>query len=233
MNFVRLVDSEAAAQRGAAHIAQAAREAVRLRGSFLLALSGGHTPRRMFELLATEDVPWAATHVFQVDERVAPPGDPQRNATQLAEALLHRVAIPPDHVHLMPVEAPDLRAAAGAYARTLRARCGSPPTLDLVQLGLGADGHTASLVPGDPVLLETAADVALSGPYQGLQRMTLTYSALNGARQILWLVCGAEKTWALQRLRQGDPSIPAGRVDPARATLLADADADAAPDGQP
>jgi 6-phosphogluconolactonase len=123
----------------------------------------------------------------------------------------------------MPVESPDLEAAAAQYALTLREIAGSPPVLDLAHLGLGPDGHTASLVPGDPVLDVTDADVAVTGrAYQGRRRMTLTYPMLNRSRRILWLVTGSEKVDMLARLRAGDRSIPAGRVSQDRALVLAD-----------
>ena len=122
----------------------------------------------------------------------------------------------------MPVESPDLEAAAARYAATLGAIAGTPPVLDLVHLGLGPDGHTASLVPGDPVLEVTTADVALTGIYQKKRRMTLTYPIINRSRRILWLVTGSEKVEMLDRLRKGDASIPAGRVRQDQAVLFAD-----------
>jgi len=212
-------DAEAAAARAAAELVAAARAAVADRGTFALALSGGRTPWLMCSLLAAEDVPWERTEVFQVDERIAPEGDGARNLTHLREALPERALA---RLRAMPVEAADLDAAAAAYARAL------PAALDLVHLGLGTDGHTASLVPGDPVLEVADRPVALTaGAYQGHRRMTLTYPALNGARRRLWLVTGAEKREALERLLAGDPAIPAGRV--ARAAAIVIADADAAP----
>jgi len=158
----------------------------------------------------------------QVDERVAPVGDPERNLTHLRESLLAHAPLRPDRVHAMPVEERDLDGAAARYAETLREIAGAPPVLDLVHLGLGADGHTASLVPGDPVLEVDDADVALAGPYQGRRRMTLTYPMLDRARRVLWLVTGAEKAEMLVRLLDGDRSIPAGRVRRERALVLAD-----------
>ena len=122
----------------------------------------------------------------------------------------------------MPVESPDLDAAAAQYAESLRRISGSPPVLDLVHLGLGPDGHTASLVPRDPVLEINDADVGLTGLYQQRRRMTLTYPILNRSRYVLWLVTGSEKAGMLARLRAGDASIPAGRVCADHAVILAD-----------
>jgi len=217
-----LADVDAVARRAAALIAAAAREAVAARGRFALAVSGGHTPWLMLRALAGEDVPWGGLHLFQVDERVAPDGDPDRNWTHLRESLLDRAPLRPDQAHAMPVESPDLPAAAARYAQTLGEIAGQPPVLDLVHLGLGPDGHTASLVPGDLVLDVTDADVTLTGVYQGRRRMTLTYPVLNRARRVLWVVTGGEKAGMLGRLSAGDPSIPAGRVRQDRALLLAD-----------
>jgi 6-phosphogluconolactonase len=217
-----LPDADSVARAAAALIAAEARAAVAARGRFVVAVSGGHTPWVMLRALAGEDVPWEGVHVVQVDERVAPPGDPDRNLTHLRESLVGHAPLRPDQVHAMPVEAADLEAAAARYARTLGEVAGSPPVLDLVHLGLGPDGHTASLVPGDPVLGVTDRDVALSGVYQGRRRMTLTYPVIDRSRGILWLVTGAEKAGPLARLRDGDPSIPAGRVAQGRALVLAD-----------
>ena len=218
-----LADAEAVARRGAEIVAAAARAAVAERGRFVMALSGGRTPWLMLRALAEQDVPWFGVHVVQVDERIAPAGDADRNLVHLEQDLLAHVALPPQQVHAMPVEAADLDAAATGYAETLRGIAGSPPLLDLVHLGLGADGHTASLLPGDPLLDFSAVDVALAGPYQGRHRMTLTYPVLDRARRILWLVTGAEKAAMLARLCAGDRSIPAGRVRQDQALLLADA----------
>jgi 6-phosphogluconolactonase len=157
-----------------------------------------------------------------VDERVAPAGDPDRNLTHLRESLLSKVPMPSEQAHAMPVEENDLEAAAASYASLLRQIAGSPPVLDLVHLGLGPDGHTASLVPGDPVLDVTDHDVAVTGVYQKRRRMTLTYPVLNRARCILWLVTGPDKAEILQRLANGDESIPAGRIRRDTAVLLAD-----------
>src|SRR5882672_6498852 len=166
----------------------------------------------MLRALADEKMPWPGVHVVQVDERVAPAGDPDRNLTHLRDSLLAHCPLRPEQVHAMPVESADLEVASSRYAQTLRDVAGAPAVLDLVHLGLGPDGHTASLVPGDPVLDVTDADVALTGVYQGRRRMTLTYPILNRARCILWLVNGPEKAEILQRLASGDASIPAGRI---------------------
>jgi 6-phosphogluconolactonase len=176
----------------------------------------------MLRALVKEDVPWPSVHVVQVDERVAPAGDPDRNLTHLRESLLDHAPLDPEHIHDMPVESPDLEAAAAQYSATLRQVAGSPAVLDLVHLGLGPDGHTASLVPGDPVLNVKDADVAVTGVYQGRRRMTLTYPIINRSRRVLWVVTGAEKEQMLNRLLAGDESIPAGRVSREQALVLAD-----------
>lgn len=221
MKIEVLADADAVARRAAEVIAADARSVVAVRGRFVMAVSGGTTPWAMLRALSAMNVPWAEVHLMQVDERVAPAGNPARNIGHIAENLVARVPIEFD-VQPMPVEAADPGAAAAAYADTLRALAGTPPVLDLVHLGLGADGHTASLVPGDPVL-ETDAEVALAGPYQSWRRMTMTYRALDRARRILWLVTGADKAMAVARLVAGDRGIPAGRVCRERALLLADA----------
>ncbi len=208
-----LPDAAAVAERGAAFVAEQARAAIADHDRFTLAVSGGRTPWAMFAHLVGQ-MPWEKVTIYQVDERVAPDGDPDRNLTNLQRSL------PPGgaaDVRPMPVGAHDLEEAAAAYARSL------PEAFDLVHLGLGPDGHTASLVPGDPVLEVTDRGVALTGAYQGHQRMTLTYPTLNAAGQVLWLVTGDDKVDALRRLRAGDTSIPAGRVDAASALIIADA----------
>jgi 6-phosphogluconolactonase len=176
----------------------------------------------MLRALAQEDVPWRGVHVAQVDERVAPAGDPDRNLTHLQESLLEHAPLRPEQIHAMPVESTDLQDAAKRYALALREVAGSPPVLDLAHLGLGPDGHTASLVPGDPVLNVNDLDVALTGVYQQRRRMTLTYPMLNRSRRILWLVTGNDKADAFARLRNGDASIPAGRIEGSQAVVLAD-----------
>jgi 6-phosphogluconolactonase len=221
---------EAVAQRAAEIIAEAARDAIRERGTFVMAVSGGHTPWVMLRALADQKIPWDAIHVVQVDERVAPEGDSDRNLTHLHESLLPRAPIPREHIHAMAVESLPLDPAASQYAATLREIAGTPPVIDLVHLGLGPDGHTASLVPDDPVLEVEDVDVALSGPYQGRRRMTLTYPIINRARRVLWVVTGGEKAEMVNRLLKGDRSIPAGRVSRSRALLVADSAAAASID---
>jgi 6-phosphogluconolactonase len=220
-----LADADAVARAGAALTAEEARAAVAARGRFVMALSGGHTPWTMLRALADEQMPWPGVHVVQVDERVAPAGDPDRNLTHLRESLLANSPLRAEQIHAMPVEATDLEAASWRYALTLQDIAGAPAVLDLAHLGLGPDGHTASLVPGDPVLEITNADVALTGVYQGRRRMTLTYPALNRARRIVWLVTGREKAAMLARLCEGDSSIPAGRIRRDQALVLADREA--------
>ena len=222
MQIEVLENADAVAKKAAVIIADEARNVVTARGRFVMAVSGGQTPWLMLRALANEDVPWDHVHLAQVDERVAPPEHPDRNLTHLRESLLSRAPLRPEQVHAMPVDLLDLEAAAVQYAQTLAEIAGSPPILDLVHLGLGPDGHTASLVPGDPVLAVIDRDVALTGNYQGRRRMTLTYPILNRSRRILWVVTGEEKAAALARLRKADHSIPAGRVDQERGQLLAD-----------
>lgn len=215
-------DTEAVALAAAAIIAAQARADVRARGCFVMALSGGRTPLPTFRALAREDIPWDAVHVVQVDERIAPSGHQDRNLTDLQERLLDHVPLDPTRIHQMPVESPDLDDAARQYGQELSAVAGVPPVLDLAHLGIGADGHTASLLPDDPVLHVADSDVALTGVYEGRHRMTLTYPILNRSRQILWIVSGGGKSQALARLLAGDRSMPAGRVRRAGALVLAD-----------
>ena len=212
----------AVAKRGAAWIAEEARGAIQARGRFLLALSGGKTPWKMISALAKEPVPWASVHILQVDERIAPEGHPDRNLTSLREILLSRTPLREDQIHAMPVDDEDLEAGTVRYADAMRALGG---VIDVANLGLGADGHTASLLPGDPVLQVEARDVALTEPYFGRERMTLTYPALNRARRILWIVTGEAKAPMVKRLQIADPAIPAGRIRQDNALLIADSEA--------
>ncbi len=222
MRIEVLADAESVAVRAASVIAEFARAAFKARHRFVMAVSGGRTPWRMLGLLANEEVPWGAVHVLQVDERIAQAGDPERNLAHLRDSLLENAPVEATQIHAMPVELPDLEAAAAAYAKALEAIAGSPPVIDLVHLGLGPDGHTASLVPGDPVLQVSNKDVALTGIYQGRRRMTLTYPLINRARRILWVVTGGEKQLALGRLLNADASIPGALIRRENALVLAD-----------
>jgi len=227
MKMEVFADDESTARAAAKFIAAEAVAAVAARGQFVMAVSGGRTPWIMLRALAKEELPWEHVHVVQVDERVAPAGHADRNLTHLQDSLLEpsqpdHSKIRPEHIHAMAVESTDLEAAATQYASVLSEIAGSPPTLDLIHLGLGPDGHTASLVPGDPMLNVSDRDVALTGIYQGRRRMTLTYPVINRARRILWLVTGSEKVAMLTRLRNGDVSIPAGRIRQDQAVIFAD-----------
>jgi len=216
-----LDDGDAAAIRAAELIAAAGAAAVAEHGAFSFAMSGGRSPWTMLDDLGgREEMPWAETQLFQVDERVAPPGSDERNLTHMVLGLSidHQAALRP-----MPVTQPDLDAAAAEYEASL------PERLDLVHLGLGPDGHTASLVPGDPVLDVVDRRVAMTiGTYQGNRRMTITYTELGLAHQIVWLVTGEEKREPLRKLLAADPSIPAGRVR--NDSMIVIADRSAAPE---
>ncbi len=225
MRIEALADADAVARAGAVFTAEEARAAVAARGRFVMAVSGGNTPWKMLRALADQQLPWADVHIVQVDERVAPAGHQDRNLTHLRASLLAHCPLRPEQVHAMPVEATDLQWASGRYAATLQQIAGAPAVLDLAHLGLGLDGHTASLVPGDPVLDVTDADVALTGFYQGRLRMTLTYPMLDRSRRIVWLVTGRDKAEMLARLCAADRSIPAGRVPQHQAVVLADHEA--------
>jgi 6-phosphogluconolactonase len=213
---LEVVDSDrAAARRAAELIAAAGQRAVADHGSFSFAMSGGRSPWAMLAILGDlEEMPWAETELFQVDERIASPGSEDRNLTHMVLGLSmdHQSALRP-----MPVTNRDLDAAAHEYDTSL------PERIDLVHLGLGPDGHTASLVPGDPVLEVDDKRVSVTtNEYQGHRRMTLTYPALAEAREIIWLVTGEEKRDPLRKLIAADPSIPAGRVRNGSMSIVAD-----------
>ncbi|MFO7589236.1 MAG: 6-phosphogluconolactonase [Gemmatimonadota bacterium] len=220
---VEVVPADRLAARGAELVAGTLRAAVEARGRATVAFSGGSTAGPLLEALAGADVPWSALDVLQVDERVAPDGHPDRNLATLRRRLLDRVPLPPGRLHPMPVDEDDLEAAAAAYAAILCDLAGRPPTLDLVHLGLGADGHTASLVPGLPAA--ASETVIVTPPYEGWRRMTLALPVLSRARRVLWFVSGAAKAPAVRRLVAGDRSIPAANVEASRSLLLLDSDA--------
>jgi 6-phosphogluconolactonase len=225
MNIRILKDAETVAIEAAKLIAGMARREVISRGRFVMAVSGGKTPWMMLRALASEDVPWEGVHVVQVDERIAPAGHQDRNLTQLLENLLLNTRLPEDQIYAMPVEAADTGSAVKTYQNTLCKIAGNPPVIDLVHLGLGSDGHTASLVPGDPVLMVENEDVAITGIYQGRKRMSLTYPLINRSRNILWIVTGSEKQIMLRRMLDADVSIPAGYIRQDNALVMADHDA--------
>ena len=216
-----LSDGAAQGARAAELVARRLSVAVAERGRATLAVSGGSTPAAFEAALAEHDLPWEAIHVFQVDERVAPPGHEERNLTGLQAALLDRVKIPPANVHPMPVNDADLEAAATAYADEIRAVTGPDGVIDVVHLGIGDDGHTASWPPGDPVV-DATADVAIVGPFNGRVRMTLTPPAVNRAAWILWLIAGDSKAAMVLRLLNGDAALPADRVRRSAAVMLLD-----------
>lgn len=215
-------DALMAARAAARFVADCARKAVAERGTCAIAFSGGSTPGAMLGALVAEDLPWRDLHIFQVDERAASHGHDKRNLTQIQKTLLGTTPLTASGLHGMPVEDGNLEAGARNYAQDLAATVGSPVVMDLVHLGLGDDGHTASLVPGDPVLTVSDRDVAVSGEYRGYRRMTLTLPILDRARQRLWLVTGAGKVAMLARLMNGDRSIPAGHVRAENSVVFAD-----------
>jgi len=218
----------AAATRAATVIAEGLRAAITERGRGSVALSGGQTPLDMLGMLAAAPLDWSRLHIFQVDERLVGEDDERRNLRTLRSAF-ERADVRSCHLHGMPVDADAPELAIAAYVRELRAAAGAPPMLDVVHLGLGADGHTASLVPGDRAV-DAAGDVALSGRYMGVQRMTLTVSALNRARLRLWLVTGASKREVVRRLLGRDPELVASRIRPDASILVLDRDASVSPE---
>ncbi len=209
----------------AAYVAAALRAGVAARGRATVAFSGGSAAPPLLNALAEQEVPWSSVHVLQVDERVAPHGHADRNATVLRDGLIDRVAIPADHVHEMPVTDTSLERAADRYAHTVERLAGRPPTLDVVHLGIGHDGHTASLVPGSDLLHRAVGSVAAASPYHGRRRMTLTIPVLSAARHVLWVVSGASKAPIVRRFIDSDPALPAVQVDRSRAVLLLDSTA--------
>ncbi len=211
-----------AAQKAANFIAERAAEAIQARGVFLIAFSGGKTPLKMFEMLGRQSIDWSKVHVFQVDERLAPDG-PDQNYFQLHEALLSRVPLPPDQVHHVN-QAVDAESAAALYASAIHDFLGVKPTLDLVHLGLGSDGHTASLVPNDEVL-KCAEDIGVSQVYGGWRRVTMTYPMLNRARGRLWLVTGQDKAAMLEHLLAHSGEIPAVGISRQNTVVFADDEA--------
>jgi len=229
---VRIADDAAAlAAIAAREVVDVARAAVAARGRFAVALAGGSTPRATYRLLAepplATQMPWDRTLVFFGDERGVPPDHPQSNYGMARTALLQHVPIPPDHVFRIAGESADPDAVAADYAKTLAealgVRRGEVPRLDLILLGLGIDGHTASLFPGSPVLKETFRTVAAvhAAAASVPQRFTLTYPVLNAAACVIYIVSGAEKA-KIVKAALGDRStgLPAAMVRPSDGRLL-------------
>lgn len=217
-----LSNSEAVAQKAAAYLEEKIKETIQAKGSFSMAISGGRTPWEMLKILAKAPLRWNRVNIFQVDEREAPDGHPDRNLTQLFQSIQDSGIVTKVNIFPMPVTAENLEEGCAEYSNTIKSITGDG-ILDLVHLGMGADGHTASLIPGDQVCEVIDKEVAMTfGPYQGRNRMTLTYPIINQAKEILWIVTGGEKAEMVNRLLQADPSIPAGKVQQDRATLLLD-----------
>jgi 6-phosphogluconolactonase len=215
----------ATAERAAAQfIAARLTLAIEERGRATLALSGGSTPWAMIGQLAAQPVTWSAVHVFQVDERIAPAGDAGRNWLRFAASAL-AARVPRNQQHPMPVELDDGELAADRYSETLVRWAGDPPALDVVHLGIGPDGHTASLFAGDPLLEERQRLVGVAGEHAGYRRLSLTLTAIDGARDIVWYIVGRDRREVASRLLERDPSIAASRVQREHATCFTDPEA--------
>jgi 6-phosphogluconolactonase len=222
MDLIREIDATSLARRAAVDIVADISDVLRSgREIYAIAVSGGSTPTLMLRALATADVPWNKVHIFQVDERVTDPDSDDRNLHYLKHILLEKVKIPDANVHPMPVETGNLTTASIAYAEEIH-RVTGDGILDLVHLGLGDDGHTASLPPGSNILEVVDRDVWYVPEFNGLPRMSLTYPVINRARKILWLVSGEGKRDAVRRLVAADLTIPAGHVLQENAALYAD-----------
>jgi 6-phosphogluconolactonase len=210
------------AARTADYLEQEIRDALTHQKSFSLAISGGRTPWEMLKILSKADLPWQRINLFQVDERVAPDGHPDRNLTQLFQAISGTAMVTQLRIFPMPVLAEDLEEGCRDYIKVLD-EVTEGKGLDIIHLGLGIDGHTASLVPGDGVMeVQDRLVACTQNTYQGRIRMTLTYPLLNGAKQLLWIVTGNEKQEMVQRLLKQDPSIPAGKIRQENALLMVD-----------
>lgn len=221
-SLIIVPDQQALAENARELITRAAAESIERSGRFMLALSGGRTPLLVYKLLASAPIDWTRVHVFWGDERCVPPEHPESNFRGASESLLTKVPIPPSQLHRMRGEDPDPDGAAADYARTLNEAFGLDgtrfPRFDLILLGLGADGHTASLFPGTPSIKETSRTVvAVYVERLRSHRLTLTLPALNAAARVVFLVGGADKATALKAaLREGqNESVPASLVRPA------------------
>jgi 6-phosphogluconolactonase len=227
-----LPDAGGAARAAAEQLADCARRAVDEFGRCTLVLAGGSTPREAYELLAAEALPWERIHVFWSDERAVPPGHPDSNFRMVNRALLARINVPPANVHRMRGELRPAHAAE-AYGSELEHFFGAGmPRFNLVLLGLGADAHTASLFPFDPLLMERRSPVGTSLPRRDRDgRVSLTFPAINSADEVVFLVAGASKARAVQQVVQGarDPfRLPAQGVVTGKLTWLLDRGAAAA-----
>ncbi|MEO0492177.1 MAG: 6-phosphogluconolactonase [Actinomycetota bacterium] len=212
--------AQGAADDAAAWVAARAVEAIERDGRFVWAVSGGSTPALFLDALTIHDrVDWSAVHLFQVDERIAPAGSNDRNDTMIRHRFVDHV--PAVHYHPMPVETDDQGSALVDHLTDLERLTGTPARLDLIQLGLGDDGHTASLVPGDPVL-DADGDLAITAEYKGTRRWTMTVPLINRAHERLFLVTGAGKDDALGRLAEGDPGVPGSLITADRTFLATD-----------
>jgi 6-phosphogluconolactonase len=210
------------ASGAAAYLAQQITATLATKSTFSMAISGGRTPWEMLKILAKADLPWQRVNLFQVDERVAPDGHADRNLTQLFQAIAGTPMVTQLRIFPMPVLADDLEEGCREYTQVID-EVTEGKGLDLIHLGLGSDGHTASLVPGDGVLeIQDRLVACTQNTYQGRIRMTLTYPLLNSAKQLLWIVTGSEKQEMVKRLLQQDPSIPAGSIRQENALLLVD-----------
>ena len=209
----------------AKYLEQRIKETLHVEKKFSMAISGGRTPWEMLKVLSQAELPWTRVNFFQVDERVAPDGHADRNLTQLYQSIAGSTMATTLQIFPMPVTAANLDSASQEYAESIHTIT-EGKGLDLIHLGMGSDGHTASLVPSDGVLTINDREVACTEhAYQGRKRMTLTYPLLNSAKHILWIVTGAEKREMVQRLLQQDASIPAGLVSQKNALLMVDNDA--------
>jgi 6-phosphogluconolactonase len=228
-------DAAGLARAAAERFVTLAAEAIAERGRFLVALAGGSTPRLTYKLLASGDftarIDWPRVHVFWGDERCVPPDHPESNYRMARETLLDGIAIPPQNVHRIRGELPPERAAE-AYQGELERFLGPDGRFDLILLGMGTDGHTASLFPGTPAL-EDRGSLAVAAYIERLPawRVTLTLRVINASRHVVFLVMGAAKASALRRVQTGEP-LPAGLVQPADGHLIWLVDRDAAGETQ-
>jgi len=214
-----------AATRAAELIAECLREAIARSGNGTVALSGGRTPSTMLQELASAPLDWSRIHIFQVDERLVDDGDERSNMKTIRSAF-ERPSLAIEQMHHMQIHGDSPQAGADRYTSQIRLVAGNPPTFDVVHLGLGEDGHTASLFPGDSAL-DADGDVAVTGIHGGVRRMTLTLKVINRARSRVWLVTGNAKRNVVQGLLRRDLALIASRVDQDNSSLVIDREASA------